>query len=124
MLRRRYLLLACSAVVAVPSFIMGQGGAVRNPTLTDLLVNGLRATRAEEKAYIARVVEEVNQGELKESLVKAVFQKARNRNSKHPFPYFKAMLDAIRGEEDGLARRLRTTPPPTPPPTPPSSGGT
>ena len=63
--------------------------------LTELLTTGLRVRTADEKAYIAGVVEKVDKGELSEGLVKALLQRARQRHSRYPLPYFTAMLAQV-----------------------------
>jgi hypothetical protein len=60
--------------------------------LTELLTSGLKVRTSSEKAYIAGIVEKVEKGELSESLVKAIFQRARQRHSRYPLPYFTVML--------------------------------
>jgi hypothetical protein len=60
--------------------------------LKDQLKNGLRVRRPGDLAFIDRVVEQVEQGRLPESLVKSTFQWARNKTTRYPFPYFAKAL--------------------------------
>jgi hypothetical protein len=63
--------------------------------LEDLLTTGLRARSKADKAYIAKVVEKVEDGELSEKLVKAIFYRARAQHSRYPLPYFTAILKQV-----------------------------
>lgn len=64
-------------------------------TLEEMLVNGLKVRTDGEKAFIARVVELVQEGKLSESLVKAIYQRARQQHSRYPLPYFVAILKQV-----------------------------
>jgi hypothetical protein len=69
--------------------------------LEETLVNGLRATTASDKAFIARVVELVDDGALTERLVKSLFVRARAYNSQRPMPYFVAMIQKV-AQQQGI----------------------
>ena len=60
--------------------------------LKDQLKNGLRVRRPGDLAFIDRVIEQVEQGHLPESLVKSTFQWARHKTTRYPFPYFAKAL--------------------------------
>ncbi len=60
--------------------------------LRDTLVNGLRATRPEEIAWLDQVVAKVQENRLPLPLVLSTFKWARNRHPSYPFPYFKRGL--------------------------------
>lgn len=60
--------------------------------LHDTLVNGLRATRPEEIAWLDQVVAKVQENRLPLPLVLSTFKWARNRHPSYPFPYFKRGL--------------------------------
>ena len=101
---KRYLLALCILVVwygpvradqpvnttalNVPTF--SQPMAKVDPdSLREELVNGLRATRDDQKNFIDHIVTMVDEGKLPVSLVYASFRWARKRRSDYPFPYFK-----------------------------------
>jgi hypothetical protein len=63
--------------------------------LQELLTTGLRARSKSDKAYIAKVVKKVEEGDLSEKLVKAVFNRARAQHSRYPLPYFTAILKQV-----------------------------
>ncbi|QDT05356.1 hypothetical protein K227x_37560 [Rubripirellula lacrimiformis] len=60
--------------------------------LSDQLVNRLRATRQEQRDYIALVVGKVKKGELDAELVVAIERYAIKRNSSFPMPFFERAL--------------------------------
>lgn len=62
---------------------------VNTDSLRDTLVNGLRATRDDQKRFIEHIVELVDDKKLPVSLVYAAFRWARKNRSDYPFPYFK-----------------------------------
>jgi hypothetical protein len=59
--------------------------------LREQLEKGLRARRPEEFAFIARVVEFVESGQLSSQLVRETFQWAR-RKRPYPYPYFERAM--------------------------------
>lgn len=61
-------------------------------TLEEMLISGLKVRTKSEKQFIARVSKLVDDGKLSESLVKALFQRARDQHSRYPLPYFTAIL--------------------------------
>ena len=63
--------------------------------LTELLTAGLKVRTAAEKAFIAKVVETVDEGQLSDAVVKAVFQRARKEHSRYPLPYFAVMIRKV-----------------------------
>jgi hypothetical protein len=67
--------------------------AVDIAELKDQLNSGLKARRPEEFAFIARVVEMVDDGQLPIELVQSTFQWARFKKP-YPYPYFDAGLRA------------------------------
>ncbi len=64
----------------------------RYATLTDQLVNRLRATRTDQQDYITLIVNKVKAGELDTKLVIAVERYAMKRNPSFPFPFFERAL--------------------------------
>lgn len=63
--------------------------------LTEILTAGLKVRTASEKAYIARVVDTVEKGQLSESVVTAMFKRARTKHERYPLPYFAAMMSRV-----------------------------
>lgn len=63
--------------------------------LQEQLEAGLKARLPAEFAFIARVVDLVQQGEFSEELVKSVFTWARRKNKRVPFPYFERAMRII-----------------------------
>jgi outer membrane PBP1 activator LpoA protein len=57
-------------------------------TLEEQLLNRLKATRDDQRAYIKHVVALTKTGKLEQKLVVAVERYALRRNSKYPFPFF------------------------------------
>ena len=80
-------------------------GTTRVATLEEQLVNRLRATRDDQKAYIKYVVKQVEEEKLEQRLVVAVENYSIRRNRGYPFPFFER---AIRYE---AAKRGVTLPP-------------
>ena len=64
----------------------------RVATLEEILVNKLRATRNDQKAYIKFLVRQVDNGKLEAKLVLAIGKKAIRRNRYYPFPYFERAM--------------------------------
>ena len=60
--------------------------------LKDQLKNGLRVRRPVDLAFIDKVVELVEKGQLPVSLVTGTFQWARTKTTRYPFPYFAKAL--------------------------------
>ncbi|MEC7407676.1 MAG: hypothetical protein VX694_10800 [Planctomycetota bacterium] len=64
----------------------------RLASLQDQLTNRLRATRTDQKAYVAYVVKLVRQGKIQRSLVVAIERYAIRRNESFPFPFFERAM--------------------------------
>ena len=102
---KRFLLILIALLVLVSTFsppatviggtITTQSGQVNLFALNDLLVKGLKATREDEKLYIAEVVRLVGQKKLPVALVYASFQYARKRRPDYPFPYFRYSVKTL-----------------------------
>jgi hypothetical protein len=67
----------------------------KTATLRGQLVNGLKATRDEEREWLAQVVILVDEGELGRDLINAVFKWARRRHPSAPFPHFERGLRVL-----------------------------
>ncbi len=67
--------------------------------LRDQLVNGLKATRPEEKVFIDHVVIFVDAKKLELSTVNAAFKWARKRKPIYPFPYFERAIRILAARE-------------------------
>jgi hypothetical protein len=74
----------------------GQGNVA---PLRDQLVNGLRATRPEEIAFIDRVVAFVAEDALELSTVNAAFKWARKRRPSYPYPFFERAIRVLAARE-------------------------
>ena len=61
-------------------------------TLEEQLLNRLKATRDDQRAYIKHVVAMTTAGKLDRKLVIAVERYALRRNAKYPFPFFERAL--------------------------------
>jgi hypothetical protein len=57
-------------------------------SLRDTLRSGLRCRRPEEFAFVDLVVDKVDDKKIPESMVLSMFNYARDRRPKLPFPYF------------------------------------
>ena len=64
----------------------------RTATLEEQLVNRLKATRVEQRAYIKYVVGLTKEGRLDTRLVVAIERYAIRRNGHYPFPFFERAL--------------------------------
>jgi hypothetical protein len=94
-----------AAVAVIASWwaavLPGQGPEVNRyaqreeATLEEQLNSGLKVRTATERAFIARVAKTVQAGQLSESLVKALFHRARAHHSRYPLPYFTAMIRQV-----------------------------
>lgn len=78
-----------------------QSSARRTSSLEEQLINGLRATRPEQKQFLRNIVKHVNQKRLDLRVVNAVFKWARNRQPNYPFPYFERGL-RVESQKRGL----------------------
>jgi hypothetical protein len=88
----RFALAAIAFLVLAAASFAAQD---EEPSLEEMLANGLKVRTASEKAFIAKVVKVVEEGKLSESLVKALFQRALFEHSRYPLPYFTAMIQKI-----------------------------
>ena len=61
-------------------------------TLEEQLMNRLKATRDDQRAYVRHVVALTKAGKLDRKLVIAVERYALRRNAKYPFPFFERAL--------------------------------
>ena len=64
----------------------------RNATLSDFLVNRLRATTADQQDYVRQVVKLVEDGKLEKRLVLALERYASARNPYFPLPVYERAL--------------------------------
>jgi hypothetical protein len=78
---------------------IGQIAPQDSPRLEDVLLNGLRARTDADRQFIKRVVTAVDDGVLSESLVRALFARARRENARYPMPYFIVLLRKIAAEK-------------------------
>lgn len=93
-------MLPPQAIGQLPSTLVSQDRRVA--TLNDQLVAGLRATRPEQKEFIAKVVRAVDEKRLDHQLVSAVFVWSRRRWPPMPFPYFERAM-RIEAAKRGVA---------------------
>lgn len=61
-------------------------------TLQDQLVNGLRATRVEQQAFLKNIVQLHDQKTLDSRLINAVYRWSVRRQPQYPFPYFERAI--------------------------------
>ena len=102
-MRRRTWILALLAIVFPQADKLQAAAPGKNERfsqkeeadLAEILETGLKVRTKSEKAFIARVVEKVEKGQLSESLVKAMFQRARAKHAQYPYPYFTAMMTRL-----------------------------
>ncbi len=78
------------AQIVAPSVVVSPNDPMA--TLSDQLINQLRATRQDQRDYIAIVIEKVNAKKLDTRLIIAVKRYAMKRNPAFPFPYFERAL--------------------------------
>lgn len=78
-------------------------GTSNTPTLEEQLVNTLRATTEDRKAFIHLVVQYVDAGTLDRRMVVAIQRYAQRKNPSFPFPYFER---AMRFEAEKLGITL------------------
>ena len=84
----------------------------RFDTLEDQLINRLRATSIEQRAYIKFVVQRVRAGQLEIQLIVALERYTRRRRSDLPFPFFERALKfeaSRRGVALPSVQNFRTT---------------
>lgn len=95
-LKLAVLVLAFTASPAVLGQITSSrvlsSGRSTSATLEEQLVNRLKATRDDQRAYVKHVVALTKSGKLDRKLVVAVERYALRRNSKYPFPFFERAL--------------------------------
>ena len=95
---RRFLIAGCVVVFGVFSATVVAQITVPTTTtqpvatLEDQLINRLRATTDDRKAFVRAVLARVEQGQLSRSLVLAVNRYAIRRNSQFPFPFFERAI--------------------------------
>jgi hypothetical protein len=102
-MRRRGVLLLLAAFLTGVAIAQSPGEQFRRGVQADLkqqLEAGLYARRPAEFAFIARVVQLVDQGQLPESLVKSTFAWAR-RKRPYPLVYFERAL-RLRARKIGI----------------------
>ncbi|MEX2175899.1 MAG: hypothetical protein WD872_16175 [Pirellulaceae bacterium] len=91
--RRKWFRSCALATLSLPLFawrgVAQEGG---NPTLADTLRVGLRCRREAEIAFVNLVVARVNERRIPEAMVLKLFDYARARRPKLPFPYFEAAM--------------------------------
>jgi hypothetical protein len=94
--------LALSLIIMISLPALAQIGinepatpSTRTATLKGQLINGLKATRPEEREWLAQIVVLVDNGELGRDLVNAVFKWARRRSPKAPFPHYERGLRVL-----------------------------
>jgi hypothetical protein len=98
---RWFTLLALMCLLAISPAAMSQPPDANRFSqrekveLQDLLTAGLKVRTPSEKAFIAAVVQKVDDGELSDGLVKALFQRARKEHSRYPLPYFAVMIKQV-----------------------------
>ncbi|WP_148080452.1 hypothetical protein [Roseimaritima ulvae] len=61
-------------------------------SLEDQLINQLRATEEQQRAYIRRVTAFVRTGHLESRLVVAIYRYSVRRYPSYPFPYFERAM--------------------------------
>ena len=71
---------------AAASKLLAEGSGVAS--LRDTLRSGLRCRRPEEFAFVDLVVDKVDQNKIPREMVLSMFNYARDRRPKLPFPYF------------------------------------
>jgi hypothetical protein len=97
-MKRILLVLTAAVLVGIPLFpstsaagiqsAVNKNGKIDANALREMLTNGLRATREDEKDFVDYVVERVVARKLPLALVYASFDYARKRHPQYPFPYF------------------------------------
>ena len=70
-------------------------------TLSEQLEKLLRVRLEEERIFLGRVLEAVQNVEMSEDLVLAVTYKARKYKPNFPFPYFRVMIEKV-AESQGV----------------------
>jgi hypothetical protein len=80
----------CQAQISEPRVTSATDSRVA--TLEELLINQLRATTEERKAYVRMVVQHTTTGELDPRLVVAIQRYASRKNPQFPFPYFERAM--------------------------------
>lgn len=100
---RYHTLLATTVTVGIlaisfaseHSYAQESPPGVRIADLQDQLEGGLKARLPNEFAFINRVVQAVKDRELSLAEVKSIFQWARRKNNKVPFPYFERAMRIV-----------------------------
>jgi hypothetical protein len=87
MLTRRSWLTGLGAAMLAWT-LLSTANADNIASLSDTLKSVLRARRPEEFAFIARVVDLVEQGQLPYDTVLAVMKYATGKRARIPYPYF------------------------------------
>ena len=86
---------------AVPVVVDGTV-AMEVSSLKDTLEKGLKARRPEEFAFIAKVIDLVEQGKLTEKLVRGTFRWAQRQDDHKPFPYFERAIKLRAKNEENV----------------------
>jgi len=95
------LLACCMLGLAVECAADSNSPGEGEPALQDVLENGLKVRRPVDFAFVARVCDSVNKGDLPRSLVQRTYLWARRKN-KHPFQYFQRAM-RIQAERLGVS---------------------
>ena len=75
-----------SAQLTAPRSLSGSSRPIGQ--LEEQLINGLRATRVEQQAFLKKVVTLTSQKKLDQRLVTAIYGWSRRRQPLYPFPFF------------------------------------
>lgn len=108
MTRRSFSLFIMECLAASATLVSAARGEdpVPSPgraiTFQETLEKGLKVRTEEERRFITRVVDRVEEAKLSEDLVRSVFAKARLKSDRYPYFYFRQML-LVLAEREGVA---------------------
>jgi len=99
-MRKTLKIAVLVAVLTATPSVVGQitsprilsSGRSNSANLEEQLINRLRATRDDQRAYVKHVVALTKTGKLERRLLVAVERYAIRRNSQYPFPFFERAL--------------------------------
>ena len=86
------LMMAANAQAQITQPRRLSSSLTKTPTLEELLINELRATREDQQEFIRFLVEKVDDDDLERRLVLAVERYSIRRNRFYPFPYFERAM--------------------------------
>ncbi len=114
----RWIKIAAASLAVTTTMLATSQAQITNPRvlsasssrfaeLEEQLINRLRATTEDKKAYLRRLVRLVRDGKLEIKLVVAIERKSLERRPAFPFPYFEQAIKIEAAKRNVMVPTLR-----------------